>query len=45
MYEKISNGWLKHWDFILLDFICLQLAYVFSCIVRNGMHNRYADRD
>ena len=44
MYEKISNGWLKHWDFILLDFICLQLAYVFSCIVRNGMHNPYADR-
>lgn len=44
MYEKISNGWLKHWDFILLDFICLQLAYVFSCTVRNGMHNPYADR-
>ena len=43
MYEKISNGWLKHWDFILLDFICLQLAYVFSCIVRNGMYNPYAD--
>ena len=43
MYEKTSNGWLKHWDFILLDFICLQLTYVFSCIVRNGMYNPYAD--
>lgn len=43
MYYKISNSWLKHWDFILLDLIFLQLAYIFSCILRNGMSNPYGN--
>ncbi|MCD8154312.1 MAG: hypothetical protein LUF78_06475 [Clostridiales bacterium] len=34
MYKKEIEGWLKHYDFIFLDLICLQvafeLAYVFS---------------
>lgn len=41
MYQKISNGWLKHWDFILLDLIFLQIAYVIPCIIRNGWRNPY----
>lgn len=41
MYRKISNSWLKHWDFIVLDLIFLQIAYVFSCILRNGFYNPY----
>lgn len=41
MYRKISNSWLKHWDFIILDLIFLQIAYVFSYILRNGMENPY----
>lgn len=36
MYRKNANSWLKHWDFILLDLIALQIAYIFSCIMRNG---------
>ena len=36
MYRKNTNSWLKHWDFILLDLIFLQIAYIFSCVVRNG---------
>ena len=28
MYRKDSEGWLKHTDFIILDMICLQLAYM-----------------
>ena len=36
MYRKNANSWLKHWDFILLDLIVLQIVYIFSCIVRNG---------
>ena len=43
MYRKISNSWFKHWDFMILDSIMLQIAYVFSCIVRNGWKNPYAD--
>lgn len=33
---KSSGSWLKHWDFILLDMICLQLSYIFSVVIRNG---------
>ena len=28
MYKRSINGWAKHWDFILLDLICLQLAFL-----------------
>ncbi len=44
MYSKISNSWLKHWDFILLDMIMLQAAYVFSCFMRRGIHNPYQEQ-
>ncbi len=30
MYRKDSRDWLKHLDFILLDLICLQVAYVLA---------------
>ncbi|MBM6751516.1 sugar transferase [Mediterraneibacter glycyrrhizinilyticus] len=43
MYSKISNSWLKHWDFIILDILMLQLAYIFSCVMRRGLHNPYED--
>lgn len=36
MYMKSASSWLKHWDFILLDLICIQVAYVFSVIFRSG---------
>lgn len=28
MYRKSSIGWAKHFDFMLLDLICLQAAYI-----------------
>lgn len=43
MYSKISNSWLKHWDFILLDMVMIQLAYIFSCVMRSGIHNPYEE--
>ncbi|MCC8127797.1 MAG: sugar transferase [Clostridiales bacterium] len=30
MYRKEIEGWLKHYDFILFDLICLQIAFVAS---------------
>lgn len=27
MYKKNATGWLKHWDFILLDLVVIQVAY------------------
>ena len=44
MYNKISGGWLKHWDFMLLDMIFLQAAYILSYMVRNGINNPYENR-
>lgn len=43
MYQKISRGWLKHWDFILLDFVSLQIAYILSFLIRHGTLSLYGD--
>lgn len=37
MYKKSAQGWLKHWDFILLDIICLQLSFVVAYYLWQGM--------
>ena len=34
MYRKITQGWLKHIDFIVLDLLCLHIAFVFAYMVR-----------
>lgn len=44
MYKKSPQGWLKHWDFILLDIFCLQLAFVVAYLVRQGLENPYSDQ-
>lgn len=36
MYRKADRGWLKHWDFTLLDGFCLQAAYVAAYWLRHG---------
>lgn len=36
MYSKSDSKWLKHWDFIILDLIMLQIAYVLSYMIRMG---------
>lgn len=41
MYKKSSTGWLKHYDFIILDLLCLQLAFVIAYVIRHGMFNPY----
>ena len=33
MYKKSPQGWLKHWDFILLDMISLQIAFMIAYLV------------
>lgn len=44
MYKKSSSGWLKHYDFILLDLMCLQVAFVIAYIARMGIRNPYASK-
>jgi len=42
MYRKDNDGWLKHIDFIILDLICLQLAYVLAFAISGYGFNPYA---
>ena len=41
MYRKDSEEWLKHADFIVLDMICLQLAYVLAYAISGYGFNPY----
>ncbi|MCI7130456.1 MAG: exopolysaccharide biosynthesis polyprenyl glycosylphosphotransferase [Lachnospiraceae bacterium] len=45
MYEKRIKGWRKHIDFILLDIVCLQLAFVLAYIIRFNSANAYVDEE
>ncbi len=39
MYKIDSEGWIKHADFIVLDMICLQIAYILAYAVSGyGFH-------
>lgn len=42
MYRKDSGGWLKHIDFMILDMLCLQLAYVLAYGISGYGFNPYA---
>ena len=41
MYKKSSKGWLKHSDFILLDLICLQAAFILAYLLRHRTGSPY----
>ncbi len=45
MYKKNSQEYLKHWDFIFIDVICLQIAFITAYVLRNGISNPYASSD
>ena len=36
MYEEGVKGWIKHLDFIILDLVCLQMAFLLSYVMYNG---------
>ncbi len=41
MYQQQKSGWLKHWDFALLDIIGLELAFVVSIMLRQLTDSLY----
>ncbi len=43
MRKRVDQDWMRHWDFILLDFICLQLSFVLSYWMVLGFGNPYSD--
>ena len=42
MFKKRMKGWLKHWDFILIDIITMQFSFVLSYWLRFGFGNPWA---
>ena len=45
MYRKKGRGWTKHIDFMLLDVLCMQIAFIVSYVLRFGMKSPYTDND
>lgn len=43
MYRRATKGWLKHLDFMILDLLCLHMAFIMAFWIRNGMQNPYGD--
>lgn len=43
MYSKKTQGWIKHSDFILLDILCLHVAFVLAYMTRHGFASPYAN--
>lgn len=43
MYQKKSHGWYKHKDFILLDLLCIFLAFIFAYYIRNHTYISITD--
>ncbi|MCC8029731.1 MAG: sugar transferase [Lachnospiraceae bacterium] len=35
MYERDVHKWCKHWDFILIDILCMELALCLAAAIRN----------
>ena len=42
MYKRRRQGWKKHIDFILLDVLCLQVAFILAYAIRHGNFQIYA---
>ncbi|MBR6871876.1 MAG: sugar transferase [Ruminococcus sp.] len=42
MYKRNNQGWLKHIDFIVIDAVCLQIAFVLAYIIRHGFMLPYS---
>lgn len=43
MYRKSPGGWVKHFDFILFDLICLESSYFFAYVIRHGSTDLFRD--
>ena len=43
MYQKSSQGWLKHVDFIILDILCFQVSFWLAYIIRQDVSVPYRD--
>lgn len=36
MYKDKIQGWMKHWDFLLIDILCLEVSFLIAYVYRVG---------
>lgn len=41
MYRRAAKGWMKHLDFMVIDFLCLELSFLLAYIIRQGVGNPF----
>lgn len=41
MYRRATRGWLKHFDFMLIDFMCLEFSLLLAYNIRQGVGNPF----
>lgn len=41
MYSKLTSGRLKHWDFILVDLLSLEISFLLAYMIRHGFENPF----
>ncbi len=41
MYRRDAKSWLKHFDFIVIDLVVLQVSFILSYILRHGWVNPF----
>ena len=45
MYNRAAGGWAKHWDFMLIDILCLQIAYILAYSIWFGINRLVFEDD
>lgn len=35
MYQKKAPSWMKHWDFEVIDILCMEFSFVIACLLRH----------
>ncbi len=43
MYRRNVQGWTKHFDFMMLDLVCMHIAFLAAYLIYQGFRNPYAD--
>lgn len=38
MYVKSGKGWYKHFDFMLIDLVCVEVAFMLAYYIRHGQY-------
>ncbi len=44
MYKKRTHSWLKHLDFMMLDLLCMHVAFLLAYMVRHSLSNPFGDK-